>query len=152
MGNICRSPAAECLMRELVAQAGLSDRITCDSAGTIGFHAGSPPDHRMTSAARNRGYHLTGKARHFSHPDFPAHDLILTMDQENYPDVTRMAASPALAAKVIPLVAFSRKSPPPALVPDPYHGGPEGFNRVLDILEDCCAGLLDSLRDAMTKA
>jgi len=87
LGNICRSPAAENIMNHLIEQAGLSESITCDSAGTSSYHIGSPPDRRMTSTASNRGITMKGRARQFQAADFDKFDLILAMDKENYLDI-----------------------------------------------------------------
>mgnify|MGYP000909500663 CR=1 FL=1 len=144
MGNICRSPAAEGVLRALVKRGGFADRVEIASAGTIGLHAGELPDSRMRSAAAKRGYTLTSRARKFAPSDFKRFDLILTMDEDNRRDVLNQATTDADRQRVRPFVEFCRKHRA-SLVPDPYYGGPEGFERVLDLLEDGCAGILDTI-------
>jgi protein-tyrosine phosphatase len=145
MGNICRSPAAEGVMRHLAAAAGRENDIRCDSAGTIGHHAGNPADPRMRAAASRRGIELDGRARQLAAEDFQRFDLILTMDHENYAEAVGRAPDPAAAARVVPLMRFARARDAGAVVPDPYYGGAAGFERVLDLLGDACAGLLERL-------
>src|SRR5688572_9450442 len=87
LGNICRSPAAENIMNHLIEEAGLTDAITCDSAGTSSYHIGSAPDRRMTAAAQQRGIAMRGSARQFQSDDLAKFDLILAMDQDNYQDI-----------------------------------------------------------------
>ena len=136
-GNICRSPTAEAVLRSLVSEAGLADEIEVDSAGTGNWHVGEPPDERSAGAARGRGLELTGVARQVSPADFDDFDLILSVDDENLHRLRRIAP-PGSAAEVRKLTA--------ADVPDPYYGGPQGFDDVLDMLEDACRELLDELR------
>jgi protein-tyrosine phosphatase len=150
LGNICRSPAAEGVMRHIVAQAGLGDSIECDSAGTYGGHAGEKPDHRMRRAAAARGYDLTHRARQIRVDDFDRFDKIIVMDDSNYERVHRLAPSPEAVGKIHRMTEFRRRGPgaphPDAThVPDPYYEGAEGFERVLDLLEDCCSGLFSCL-------
>jgi protein-tyrosine phosphatase len=136
-GNICRSPTAEAVLRRLVADAGLADEIEVDSAGTGSWHAGEPPDDRSSAAARRRGLELTGVARQVSPADFDRFDLILSVDDENLERLRRIAP-PDSDSQVRKLTS--------ADVPDPYYGGPQGFDIVLDMLEDACRELLDELR------
>ena len=147
MGNICRSPAAEAMMNHLSRNLPAGQRPIAASAGTLGYHAGSAPDKRMREAASRRGITMTSKARQFQRADFDAYDLILTMDDDNLRNVLALAPNPAAAAKVVPMTRFSRTNPPATHVPDPYYGGPAGFEEVLDILHDCCGSLLASLSD-----
>jgi protein-tyrosine phosphatase len=150
MGNICRSPSAEGVMRGLVREAGLQDAIEMDSAGTGGWLAGEPPDRRATFAARERGVLLEGAARQVTRADFEDFDLLLAMDRENLYDLCAVAPDDASRAKV----RLLREYDPEAVaagdleVPDPYHGGPDGFERVLDLVEAACRGLLADLRAA----
>jgi len=146
LGNICRSPAAENLMRHLLKQSGLEEQVVCDSAGTSSYHIGSPPDRRMTIAAQQRGIPMIGAARQFSRNDFEAFDLILTMDQDNYNGVMLLDPGRQYAHKVKRICDFCRHYADRE-VPDPYYGGPEGFNYVLDLLSDACNGLLSHLRE-----
>ena len=128
----------------MVAKAGLADRVEIASAGTIGLHAGEPPDARMRAAAARRGYELKSRARQITRADLDRYDLILTMDGDNHRNVLALAATDAQRARVHPFVEFCRKHADTA-VPDPYYGGDEGFEHVLDLLEDGCGGLVQSL-------
>jgi protein-tyrosine phosphatase len=144
MGNICRSPVGEGVMRAMVEKAGLSDRVEVASAGTIGLHAGSLPDARMRAAASRRGYELGSRARQITREDLDRYDFILTMDGSNHRDVLALATTNAQRSRVWPFVGFCSKHKDTS-VPDPYYGGDEGFERALDLIEDGCAGLLRSL-------
>ena len=147
MGNICRSPTAEGVMRGLVADAGLSDRIELDSAGTGGWHVGAPPDSRAVAAAAQRGIHLTGAARQVRRADFDDFDLLLAADADNARELRRIAPDDRAAAKVRLLREFDPAGDGSDLdVPDPYYGGTDGFGHVLDLVEAACRGLLDDLR------
>ena len=127
-------------MRHLVREAGLEDEIDIDSAGTGGWHAGSPPDERATEAARRRGIELEGAARRFEPEDFDRFDVILAMDGENVRDLLAQAPDDEARAKV-------RLLRGPGLdVADPYYGGPDGFEVVLDDVEEACRKLLDEIR------
>ncbi|MCA1994281.1 MAG: low molecular weight phosphotyrosine protein phosphatase [Coleofasciculus sp. S288] len=141
LGNICRSPSAENIMNHLIEQAGLSESIICDSAGTGGYHIGSPPDRRMAAAADRRGIPLTGKARQFQMSDFEKFDLILAMDRENYEDILSLDPARKYRDKVRLMCDFATHHSERE-VPDPYYGGSEGFDRVIDLLLDACEGLL----------
>lgn len=141
LGNICRSPAAENVMNHLIQKAGLTEQIACDSAGTSSYHLGSSPDRRMTAAAKNRGIAMEGEARQFQANDFQAFDLILAMDRDNYWDICALDPSGQYRDKVRMMCEFCSRYRTQE-VPDPYYGGPEGFDRVLDLLEDACEGLL----------
>ncbi|MEG4483632.1 low molecular weight protein-tyrosine-phosphatase [Microcoleus sp. D2_18a_B4] len=142
LGNICRSPSAENIMNHLIEQAGLSDRITCDSAGTASYHIGSPPDRRMALAAKKRDIELLGEARQFTRKDFENFDLILAMDRENYRNIIALDPAGKYKDKVRLMCDFCQKYDLKE-VPDPYYGGPEGFDRVIDLLLDAQAGLLE---------
>jgi len=146
MGNICRSPAGEAVMRHLVEGEGLAERIECDSVGTIAFHTGNPPDHRMHTAAANRGINTGGQARQICDDDYHSFDMILTMDDENLVNVRNMAPAGECLTKVRPFCDFVTESTATE-VPDPYYGGPKGFETVLDLLEDGCASLLEHVRN-----
>ena len=146
LGNICRSPSAENIMNHLIEKANLSDCLVCDSAGTGGYHIGSPPDSRMTYAAKMRGINLKGSARKFQVEDFNNFDLILTMDKENYRDVLRLDSAGKYGDKVKLMCEFCRDFDVKE-VPDPYYGGSDGFDYVIEILLDACEGLLDYLRN-----
>jgi protein-tyrosine phosphatase len=144
LGNICRSPAAEGIMNHLVQQAGIGDRFDCDSAGTSSYHIGSPPDRRMTLAAKQQGIPLQGQARQFQVQDFQDFDLILAMDRQNYRDILSLDTSGQYQDKVRLICDFCT-SYSDRDVPDPYYGGVDGFVYVLDLLRDACAGLLKEL-------
>ncbi|HAN75906.1 MAG TPA: protein tyrosine phosphatase [Planktothrix sp. UBA8407] len=142
LGNICRSPAAENIMNHLIDQANLSDQIVCDSAGTSSYHIGSSPDRRMTQTVNQRGIKMAGKGRQFQRDDFEQFDLILAMDQENYDNILRLDPWGKYSHKVKFMCDFCRHHNLKE-VPDPYYGGTEGFNQVIDLLLDSCEGLLE---------
>jgi len=150
MGNICRSPTAEGVMRHLLREQGLEDEIEIDSAGTGGWHAGDPPDSRATEAARRRGIALEGAARQVRPSDFEEYDLLLAADRENLADLRAVAPDEAAMAKVRLLREFDPDSrgAPDLDVPDPYYGGPDGFEDVLDLVEAACRGLIEEVRAA----
>lgn len=131
-------------MNHLVEKAGLSDQIICDSAGTGGYHIGAPPDRRMTAAASRKGINLKGQARQFQRSDFEEFDLILAMDRENYRDILSLDPNGKYRDKVKLMCDFASHHPERE-VPDPYYGGPEGFNQVIDLLLDACEGLLQDV-------
>lgn len=142
MGNICRSPAAEGTFRALIEQEGLGKVIECDSAGTIEYHEGSAPDARMRTAARERGISITGAARQITAKDLEDFDLILCMDDENKEYVDQLAADRKHRARIRLFCEFVADSDDRE-VPDPYYGGPDGFDHVMDLLEDGCANILE---------
>lgn len=148
LGNICRSPAAEGVMRAMVERAGVEERFELDSAGTYGGHAGDLPDRRMRSAASARGYLLTHRARRFREDDYYDFDRIIVMDDRNYEDVSRLAPERKYLQKVYRFVEFCRHHPQWSYVPDPYYEGREGFELVLDLLEDGCQGVIDEVLNA----
>jgi len=147
LGNICRSPTAEAVMRHLVNEAGLADRVLIDSAGTGDWHVGEGRDKRSSEVGRRRGIPLSGRARQFLPVDFARFDYVLAMDRQNLTNLQGMAPDQKALAKVHLLRSFD-----PSLVagddevPDPYFGGPEGFDEVFDICQRACQGLLDHLR------
>ena len=129
-------------MNHHIKQAGLSDRIICDSAGTSSYHIGSVPDGRMAAAASRRGIALKGRARQFEISDFESFDLILAMDRDNYREILSLDATGKYRHKVRLMCEFASRHQEKE-VPDPYYGGVEGFNKVIDLLIDACEGLLD---------
>lgn len=145
LGNICRSPSAENIMNHLIAQQGLSDQILCDSAGTSGYHVGSSPDLRMSTAAQRQGITLTGRSRQFTAADFETFDLILVMDRNNYQDVLSLDSSNRHSHNVELMCDYCQRHSDQE-VPDPYYGGEAGFDYVIDLLTDACEGLLASLK------
>jgi protein-tyrosine phosphatase len=147
MGNICRSPTAEGVMRGLLREEGLEDVVEVDSAGTGAWHLGDPPDARATAAARARGVTLAGAARQVTAADFDDYDMILAADRLNMSDLLEVAPDGARAR----LHLLREFEPEPGVdldVPDPYYGGDDGFERVLDLVDAACRGLLDELRAA----
>lgn len=146
MGNICRSPSGEAVMNKLVKRAGLENEIECDSAGTIAYHEGEPADARMKRHAISRGYRLTSISRRFKEIDFENFDYIIAMDESNYNDLHSFDYSKKYENKIFMMTDFT-KNGNYREVPDPYYSGPEGFELVLDILEDACAGLLEKVKE-----
>ncbi len=145
LGNICRSPAAENIMNHLIEKSGLQGQIICDSAGTSSYHIDSSPDRRMTAAATQRGIPMRGKARQFDRKDFEQFDLILAMDRDNYWDICALDPDKQYRDKVHLMCEFCTHASLQE-VPDPYYGGPEGFDRVIDLLLDACTGLLNHIQ------
>ena len=148
MGNICRSPTAEGVMRRLLEDAGLTDRVEIESAGTGGWHAGEPPDRRATLAASRRGVTLEGAARQIRASDFRDFDLVIALDRANLGELLAVAPDEDAAEKVRLLREFDPRAVGDLDVPDPYYGGDRGFETVLDMVEASCRGLLDELRSA----
>jgi protein-tyrosine phosphatase len=147
LGNICRSPTAEGVMRQLVREAGLEADVELDSAGTGGWHVGSPPDERATAAARARGIALEGTARRVRGEDFERFDLLLAMDRANLRALQRLAPGERERAKVRLLRDFDPASADgDREVPDPYYGAGGGFEEVLDVVQAACEGLLAEIR------
>ena len=141
MGNICRSPTADGVFRQKVADHGLSSQVRVDSAGTHNYHPASPPDARSQAAAKRRGYDLSGlRARQVQAADYAAFDLILAMDWDNLALLKEECPSEH-QHKLRRLTEFCQHSSSP-VVPDPYDGGVQGFETVLDLVEDACDGLL----------
>ena len=143
LGNICRSPAAEGVMRELVHREGLDGTIRIDSAGTCGYHIGNPADRRMREAAEGGGLKLTSRSRMVTPDDFSNFDMIVAMDRENYRDLIRMADG---HRDKIRMLSDFLDDDWPREVPDPYYGGQDGFAQVLDMLEAAGPKLLEELK------
>jgi len=148
MGNICRSPAGEGVFRHFVSQAGYESLIHIDSAGTIDFHAGNPPDTRMSEAASRRGYGLESRARQVTRRDIDDFDLIIAMDHDNLMHLENLAGGPRPHIRLLGdcLEGYGGNDTAVA-VPDPYYGGPAGFDRVLDMIESACPAILDHCLD-----
>jgi len=144
LGNICRSPSAEAVMKKLVREAGLDERIKVDSAGIIGYHEGERADPRMRAHAARRGYRLDSTSRPVRTEDFYDFDLIVGMDDRNIDDLKRKAPDLASVEKIHRMTEYSRNKLYDH-IPDPYYSGAEGFELVLDLLEDACRGLLERL-------
>ena len=151
LGNICRSPTAEAVMRELVRREGLEDAVSVDSAGTGGWHVGAPPDRRSAAEARRRGIAMTGSARQVRAGDFAEFDLLLAMDRANHRELLARAPTGAARARVRMLREFdpSAAAARDLDVPDPYYGEGDGFALVYDLVEAACRGLLAELRPAL---
>lgn len=144
LGNICRSPAAEIILRKLVVDAGRDQEFEIDSAGTISHHEGAPPDSRMSESLTRQGYTITGTARQLRPEDLEQFDLVVTMDESNLRDVLDLDETGKSHSKVRPFVSFCREHDDPR-VPDPYYGGQRGFDHVIRLLEDGCGGILASM-------
>ncbi|KAL3718284.1 hypothetical protein ACJRO7_003424 [Eucalyptus globulus] len=152
LGNICRSPAAEGVFRDLVKKRGLDSAFNIDSAGTIDYHEGNLADPRMRTAAKRRGFEITSTSRPIRAADFRDFDLILAMDKQNREDILEAfnrwkfrETLPEDAHKKVKLMCSYCKKHDESEVPDPYYGGPQGFEKVLDLLDDACESLLDSI-------
>ena len=141
LGNICRSPSAEAVMKAMVEEHGLSKHFVIDSAGILGYHAGELPDKRMRAHAVRRGYSLVSHSRPVCMDDFYEFDKIIGMDDQNIADLKRLAPDVESMQKIQRMTDFSLNQTDDH-VPDPYYGGAEGFEHVLDLLEDACEGLL----------
>jgi protein-tyrosine phosphatase len=169
LGNICRSPTAEGVMRRLIAEAGLDGEIEVESAGTGSWHLGHPPDSRATTAAAARGIDLAGEARQVTRDDFGRFDLLIAMDRANRDALLELAPDDKARGLVFLLREFGcdrgarrAKRSPAAVeaansggeldVPDPYYGGDEGFEEVLDIVERSCEALLEEVRARLPAA
>ncbi|KAH6791768.1 protein-tyrosine phosphatase [Perilla frutescens var. hirtella] len=152
LGNICRSPAAEGVFTHLVKQRNLDSQFIIDSAGTINYHEGNQADPRMIAAAKKRGIDITSISRPIRASDFRDFDLILAMDRRNKEDILaaferwkKRESLPADAAKKVQLMCSYCKRHSESEVPDPYYGGQQGFEKVLDILEDACESVLENI-------
>lgn len=144
MGNICRSPTAHGVFRALVEREGLSDSIVTDSAGTIAYHVGEPPDRRARETAVKRGIDLSDlRARKAISEDFECFDYLMAMDRDNYRDL--MAICPPGYEDRLHLFMDFAPQRPEKEVPDPYYGGVAGFDRVFDMVEEASRGLLDHI-------
>ncbi len=146
LGNICRSPLAEGIMQTYLEREGLDNTIKVDSAGILSYHQGELPDQRMRAHAAKRGYNLVSRSRPVKSDDFDNFDLILGMDDRNIDDLKELAPTLEAMQKIGRMTDFCQRIPAD-YVPDPYFGGASGFEKVLDILEDACEGLLEYLKN-----
>jgi protein-tyrosine phosphatase len=146
LGNICRSPTAEGVMRQLLEEAELTHAVTVDSAGTAAYHAGELPDGRSRAAARRRGIELSHRARQFKPADWERFDYVLAMDAANFGELAAQAPSKAARQKLRLLRSYDPIAAEDAAVPDPYYGGESGFEDVLDMCDAACRGLLAAIR------
>ncbi len=145
LGNICRSPMAETVMKAVVAEHGASDDFVIDSAGILDYHEGEQADPRMRNFAYQRGYRITSISRPVCTDDFYDFDIMIGMDENNM-EALREKAPVDAKAELHQMTEFSRHHPDHFYVPDPYYGGASGFTLVIDLLEDACQGLFDFLR------
>ena len=145
LGNICRSSSAEGVMKHLLEESGLGNEFVVDSAGISSYHQGELPDSRMCAHAIRRGYELTHRSRSVRTEDFYNFDLIIGMDDRNIDDLKDRAPSPEEWKKIHLMTEYCTRFTHADHVPDPYYGGAEGFEYVLDLLEDACAGLLERI-------
>ena len=144
LGNICRSPAAQGIFEHIVRENNAQDKVEADSAGTYSGHRGELPDRRMRTAAMYRGYGLTHRSRPVRSLDFLDFDLIVAMDDQNYEDLMHMAPSVEATHKLRKMASFLTTHKM-SYIPDPYYMGVEGFALVLDLLEDGCRNLFDTI-------
>ena len=146
LGNICRSPLAEGVFRSLVRARELESRYLVDSAGTGAWHAGERPDQRSVEVARRNGVVLAGYARQIEAPDFADFDYVIAMDRQNLLELRTLARSPQGEAHLHLLRDFDPE-PGDGQVPDPYYGGPDGFERMYEMVNRACEALLDHLEE-----
>jgi protein-tyrosine phosphatase len=144
LGNICRSPAAEAIMNQLIEEKGLSDRIICDSAGTIGVNAGRTAYKPMREHASLRGLYLDSIARQINPLDFESFDYIIVMDSNNLDDLLQIPLGQIHVRKILKMWEYVN-DPACQSIPDPYYGGDEGYEKVLDLLEEGCQTLFAKL-------
>ncbi len=147
LGNICRSPAGQGVMQRIIDERGLADRIEVDSAGLSSYHEGDLPDQRMRVHARRRGLDLTHLSRPVREADFDRFDLILAMDDSNYDKLRRLAPTVEDMEKVKRIASYFRQMKTFDYIPDPYYGGSEGFETVLDLLDDACQNIADKFEN-----
>jgi protein-tyrosine phosphatase len=146
LGNICRSPTAEGVFLHLLAGAGLLQQVSVSSAGTGAYHVGSRPDSRALATARRRGIELPGRAEHFQAKDFERFDYVIALDRNNERDLRALSRG-RFDEKIVLLRDFDPAGAKGLDVPDPYYGAAEGFEEVLDLCEQACRGLLQTLRE-----
>ena len=151
LGNICRSPMAECVFTHKVRERGLSEDYVLDSAGVAGYHIGELPDRRMREHAWQRGYRMESRARQVCADDFWEFDYILAMDDSNYENLFRLAPNRDYHVKIYRFREFLRQHKEWSHIPDPYYEGHEGFELVLDLLEDGCSTLIEQLKSGKTE-
>ncbi len=144
LGNICRSPSAEAVLKSRLVDHNLENEIFVDSAGTSGYHEGERADHRMRAFAKRRDYDLTSLSRQVRPSDFDSFDIIVAMDRENYRNLEAMTRTKEHKAKLFMMTDFSTSFR--GDVPDPYYGGSQGFDDVLDILEDSSDGMIEEIK------
>jgi protein-tyrosine phosphatase len=151
LGNICRSPAAEGIMKQLAEQRGWGHRLDIDSAGIGSWHVGQLPDSRMRRHGARHGYDFSSRARQFSPKDFDRFDLVVGMDAENVADLRRQARRASDEQKIRCMADYLRRHPGQASVPDPYYGGDRDFEWAIELIEDGCEGLLCDLEETLRR-
>lgn len=144
LGNICRSPTGEGVLQHLVDEQGITDRFQIDSAGTAGYHIGAKADSRMREHASRRGYDLQSRARKLAPSDMEEFDLVIAMDRENHRDIQRVNSKPKAELKML---SDFLGDDWPSDVPDPYYGGEDGFEYVLDMIEQACPNIIEYLNN-----
>jgi protein-tyrosine phosphatase len=150
LGNICRSPTAEAMLRRHLREAGLADRVEVDSAGTLGYHKGAPPDRRAIAHGERRGLELRQlRARQVCDADFDRFDMIFAMDESNLAELQRLRPRGARAR--LALLMDSAPAAGTREVPDPYAGGAHEFERVLDLVDLACARIVERLRERFAR-
>lgn len=149
LGNICRSPAAEGIMQKFIDEEGLNGKLELDSAGLYGGHAGELPDSRMRVHARKRGYELSHRSRPVKSSDFEDFDLIVAMDDSNFYRLKNLAPNIESETKIVRMIDYVKGYPQYTSVPDPYYEGAQGFELVLDLLEDGCRNMLGQFKETM---
>jgi len=152
LGNICRSPTAEGVMRHKLREAGLGEDVDVESAGTGGWHVGHPPDERASAAAAARGIALESRAQRFEREHFEDFDLIVAMDSQNLADMRELAPHAAAEGKLAMLRDYDPEADGALDVPDPYYGGEQGFEDVLDMVERSCDGLIAEILESRAAA
>ena len=149
LGNICRSPAAEGIVKKMIKDEGLDDRVFVESAGTSNWNEGKSPDERMQQHGKKRGYVFDSVAQTFRSSDFEKYDYIIVMDNNNYLNVKKLAVTGEDVAKIHRMTDFSIDFADHDHVPDPYFGGDDGFNLVMDLLEDAAKGLMKDIKEKL---
>ena len=142
LGNICRSPTGEGILLHLAQQRNLESRLLVDSAGTSGYHVGQPADRRMTECAARRGYQLLSRSRQLTHRDLHEFDLVIAMDRSNQEAIEAINSAPTAT---VCLLSDFLEDEWPVDVPDPYYGGVDGFEEVVDMIEAACPRILTQL-------
>ena len=148
LGNICRSPAAEAVFNKLIIEAELTKTIACESAGTAAYHVGHMPDGRMMRAGIQRGLEFNTKAQKLKEKHFKEFDFIVTMDNSNFLNAKSLQHTVSDSKASLVKMTDYLKEQSAAEIPDPYYGGEDGFEHVLDLLEEACLNLLKTLKDS----
>ncbi len=146
LGNICRSPAAEAVLRKIILNDNREEEFIIDSAGTSGFHEGETADNRMIDTGKKKGLHLTSISRQFIKSDFSKFDFIVVMDDSNLENIQKLDSAKEYSHKILKMTEYaSGKFKDFTKVPDPYYGGQDGFDLVFDLLDNCCQNFYESI-------